>query len=80
MIVIDVGTAITVDLVNAAGAFEGGAILPGPRLAATSLAERTDALPCADIHELDVAPDAVGRSTEPGNLGRNFLGRRRVDS
>lgn len=74
VVVIDVGTAITIDLVNAAGEFEGGAILPGPRLAATALAERTDALPCAEIHELDIAPDAVGQSTEPAILAGIFWG------
>ncbi len=74
VIVVDVGTAITVDLINATGDFEGGSILPGPRLAATSLAERTDALPCAEIHELDAAPDAVGKSTEPAILAGIFWG------
>lgn len=64
-IVVDVGTAITVDLVAADGALEGGAILPGPGLAARALAEKTDALPDIRFGELDASPDAVGRSTEP---------------
>ncbi len=73
-IVIDIGTAITIDLVSVDGAFEGGAILPGPRLAAAALAEQTAALPCYDISDLDVAPDAVGRSTEPAILAGLYWG------
>jgi type III pantothenate kinase len=44
-IVIDAGSAITVDLVDAAGVFRGGAILPGLRLMAHALHDHTAALP-----------------------------------
>lgn len=64
-IVVDVGTAITVDLIDTAGVFLGGAILPGPGLAGRALAEKTDRLPNVHFGDLDVSPDAVGRSTEP---------------
>ncbi|MEN0110424.1 MAG: type III pantothenate kinase [Planctomycetota bacterium] len=64
-IVVDIGTAITVDLIAADGALEGGAILPGPGLAAWALAEGTGALPTVGFGDLDASPDAVGRSTEP---------------
>lgn len=73
-IVIDIGTAITIDLLSVEGAFEGGAILPGPRLSAAALAEQTAALPRYDISDLDVAPDAVGRSTEPAILAGLYWG------
>lgn len=63
-IVIDIGTAITVDLIDADGAFVGGAILPGPRLAAQALAERTAFLPQLELNDLDQSPDAVGGDTE----------------
>ena len=36
-VVVDVGTAVTVDLVSPKGAFEGGAIFPGFRLMAKAL-------------------------------------------
>lgn len=62
-IVIDAGTAITVDLVSATGAFEGGVILPGFRLIAKALAEGTDLLPQVDYDPADEVPPAVGRST-----------------
>jgi len=44
-IAVAVGTAITVDLVDGAGRFAGGAIAPGPRLAARALHEGTALLP-----------------------------------
>ena len=43
--VIDFGTAVTIDLVDDAGVFQGGAILPGPRLQALALGTHAAALP-----------------------------------
>lgn len=62
-IVVDLGTAITVDLIAADGGFEGGAILPGIAMAGRALQEQTDALPRSPLRELDSAPDAVGKNT-----------------
>ncbi len=62
-IVIDFGTAITVDLVNGDGAFEGGAILPGLALAAKALGDRTDALPTLSGRFDGKSPPSVGKST-----------------
>ena len=62
-IVVDAGTAITVDLVSADGAFEGGVILPGFRLTAQSLAEGTDLLPHVDHDPAADPPPVVGKST-----------------
>lgn len=45
----DIGTAITLDLTDATGAFVGGAIMPGPRLMAAALHDYTAALPLVDI-------------------------------
>ncbi len=73
-IVIDIGTAITIDLVAADGALEGGAILPGPGLAARALGEKTDRLPEIRFGDLDESPDAVGRSTEPAMRAGIFWG------
>jgi type III pantothenate kinase len=47
-ITVDVGTAATVNLIDADGAFQGGAILPGPRLMARSLHEFTAKLPLVE--------------------------------
>lgn len=45
VLVVDIGTAATIDLVDSDGIFSGGAILPGPRIAAQSLYEKTAQLP-----------------------------------
>lgn len=44
-LVVDVGTAATIDYVDATGRFCGGAILPGPRLTAEALNAKTSQLP-----------------------------------
>ncbi|HUG90718.1 MAG TPA: type III pantothenate kinase [Planctomycetaceae bacterium] len=63
-VIVDCGTATTVDAVSAAGAFEGGAILAGLELAARSLHEYTARLPLVSMDELATgAPDAIGRHT-----------------
>jgi type III pantothenate kinase len=63
-IVVDCGTATTVNLVSAAGEFLGGAILPGPALMARALAEGTSRLP--EVAALDHGPPPAlpGRSTQ----------------
>ena len=45
VIIVDAGTAITVDFVDGEGTFHGGAIAPGLGLMLNALAEGTDALP-----------------------------------
>ena len=44
-IIINAGSAVTVDLVDAAGTFRGGAIMPGYRLMARALNDYTASLP-----------------------------------
>ena len=60
-LVIQAGTALVLNLVDATGAFAGGAILPGLTLMAKSLNEHTALLPEVRIHEA-VEP-APGRTT-----------------
>jgi len=62
-VVIDMGTAITVDLLSDDGAFLGGAILPGIGMAARALHEFTDLLPLIDMTSLAAAPPALGTAT-----------------
>ncbi|MBL8826650.1 MAG: type III pantothenate kinase [Planctomycetaceae bacterium] len=62
-VVVSLGTAITVNLVTAAGAFRGGAILPGIGTAARAMHEFTDLLPLIDMHALDEPPPALGTNT-----------------
>lgn len=56
---VNAGTAITVDWVDANGAFRGGAIVPGRRLQAQALRLHTDLLP-------EIAPWADGPLALPG--------------
>lgn len=63
-IVIDSGTATTVDFVNADGVFSGGAILPGVELGARALHEHTARLPRVPFHSDVQSPAVIGRNTE----------------
>jgi type III pantothenate kinase len=60
-IVVDAGTALTVDAVREDGTFLGGAIAPGPTLLAKVLAEGTARLPRIEPRP---RPAALGRTTE----------------
>lgn len=62
-VVVDLGTAITIDLITPDGAFDGGAILPGIAMASRALHEKTDLLPEHGLTQLEGAPDAVGKDT-----------------
>lgn len=68
VIIVDCGTATTVDLVTADGTFRGGAILPGFALGAKALHHYTEVLPLISIEQV------VGVDPETGGhppLGRN---------
>jgi len=72
-IVVDAGTAITIDVVSAKGAFVGGAILPGMQTSAKALAARTDALPQITI-DLENQPTAIGTNTTEAMQSGLFWG------
>ncbi|RBP39704.1 type III pantothenate kinase [Roseimicrobium gellanilyticum] len=59
-IVIDFGTAVTFDIVDASASYVGGVIAPGLRLMTDYLHERTALLPQVDLHE---PTHAIGKST-----------------
>lgn len=60
LVLVDAGTAITVDAVLGTGAFLGGAIAPGLRLAARALREGTSLLPLVEPRR---AEHPIGRDT-----------------
>ena len=62
-LIIDLGSAITVDLVSENGTFRGGAILPGIGMGARALAEFTDLLPLVDMTGLEEPPEVLGTLT-----------------
>lgn len=63
-IVVDAGSAVTVDLVSGDGAFQGGVILAGFRMQADSLFGGADLLPLALLEPTDEPPAVVGKNTE----------------
>ncbi len=73
-VVVDVGSAITVDLLDAGGAFLGGAILPGIAMSGRALHEFTDLLPQIDMAELAEPPPALGTATEAAMRSGLFWG------
>lgn len=60
LVVVDVGTAVTVDVVTPPRRFEGGMIAPGPRLASHALHAQTSLLPHVAFGR---AREPVGRTT-----------------
>jgi type III pantothenate kinase len=73
-VIVDVGTAITVDFVSAEGEFLGGSILPGLAMSARALHEFTDLLPLIDVMEFSDPPPALGTSTESAMQSGLFWG------
>jgi type III pantothenate kinase len=73
-VVVDVGSAITVDLVSAQGVFQGGAILPGIAMSARAMHTFTDLLPLIDMRELASPPPAAGHCTEAAMRSGLFWG------
>jgi type III pantothenate kinase len=70
-VVVDAGSAITVDLCNDAGEFLGGAIAPGAKMMLESLHEKTAQLPVVD---LSTPHGAFGRNTEQAILQGVYYG------
>ncbi len=74
-VIVDSGTATTVDVVSSDGAFVGGAILPGLALSAKALHEYTALLPLVSVPELGQAtPEPLGRNTRAAIRSGLFWG------
>jgi type III pantothenate kinase len=61
MLIVDAGSAVTVDQVDVTGSFVGGVIFPGCRLMTKALHDYTDALPEVNIDRVN--PPMPGNST-----------------
>jgi len=72
-VVIDAGTAVTVDYVDGEGTFHGGAIAPGTRLMLESLSRHTAQLPEIEMARPD---ESIGHNTAQAMLGGVFHGLR----
>jgi type III pantothenate kinase len=61
-LVVDFGTATTIDCVDQKGAYLGGVIVPGPKMAAEALAKGTAKLPL--LEHLRRPAKVIGRTTQ----------------
>jgi type III pantothenate kinase len=73
-IVVGAGTAVTVNLIGATGAFLGGTILPGFRISAEALFGGADQLPLARLQPNDEPPEVVGKNTDAAIRSGLFWG------
>lgn len=75
-LVIDAGTCITVDFIDAKGVYHGGAIMPGLKMNLQALHTFTAKLPLIDLEGVEKTP-VLGRSTEEsilaGTIGATLL-------
>jgi len=60
LIIVDIGTAITFDAIDSEGAYQGGAIFPGVKVAMEALFHKASKLPRVDIARPD---NAIGKTT-----------------
>lgn len=63
-VVIDAGTAITVDFVDGEGVFQGGVIAPGVRMMLLAMHQQTAALPFVDLEPPNNARGPFGKHTK----------------
>ena len=73
-IVLDMGTAMTVNLISSDGRFQGGAILAGPITALRALNAATSSLPLLGPEVFDEPPPVVGKSTEEAMASGAYWG------
>ena len=73
-IVIDAGSAVTVDLLSAAGAFEGGVILAGFKMQGEALFGGADQLPLTVLAPNDEPPPVLGKNTDAAIRSGLFWG------
>ncbi len=71
-VVVDAGTAITIDFIDGDGVFQGGAIAPGARMWLRALHEHTAALPMVELAR--PADGYFGRNTEQAMLQAVYFG------
>lgn len=69
-IIVDAGSAITINVMRAGGVFAGGAIFPGLRLMAQSLHDYTAALPLVEV--TIPSPPVPGRATVPAMIAGTY--------
>ena len=71
VVIVDFGTAITLDLVDREGAYAGGIILPGREMGADALFKRTSKLPRISLLR---PPKVLGKTTDTSMQSGLFYG------
>jgi len=71
LIIVDLGTAITFDVVNKNGEYEGGAIFPGIQASVEALFSKTAKLPKVNLKEIN---KVVGKTTDESIKSGLFYG------
>jgi type III pantothenate kinase len=74
VIVVDIGTAMTVNFITADGVFQGGAILAGPITSLAALHHATSSLPLLGNEAIEAPPPVVGKNTEEAMAAGAFWG------
>jgi len=74
-VVVDAGTAITIDYIDGAGTFHGGAIVPGAQLMLDALTQRTALLPEVEFRK---PAELIGHNTVEAMLTGAFYGIRGI--
>lgn len=64
LLIIDMGTCVTYDLVTTDGVFRGGMISPGLEIRLQAMHQFTNALPLVDINSDFETSDIIGKSTK----------------
>ena len=70
-IVVDAGTAITIDVISSKGEFLGGVIMSGIKMKLNSLSQNTSKLP---LLELSLPCKAIGKNTEEAMISGAVIG------
>jgi type III pantothenate kinase len=74
-IIVDIGTALKIDIVDAAGNFKGGVIFPGIKTLAVCLNEKTALLPLININELNCSKNSssniVSNNKDVDNINKS---------
>jgi type III pantothenate kinase len=73
-IVVDMGTAMTVNFISSDGVFRGGAILAGPLTALDALHSATSSLPKLGHEVFEAPPPVVGKSTQEAMASGAYWG------
>ncbi len=75
VMIVDAGTATTLDIVDAFGKFMGGAIMPGPRAALDAMHRSTAALPHVTIEQATARINSASRKGRKGipEIGKNTV-------